>query len=359
MPADRRELALIQTWLNSSGEDQGQGLAELLERLRLSISNLSSLGVITFAQTPIFPGGATLLTNPLTVTLLFSPDATFDIGATGASRPRDIFVSRDITLGRDAVIAGVIKAGSGVVVLTDATGKIVAIDATRFASLNGSALTNLTAGNLTGTYAALDGSLITLLNASNLGSGTVPTARLGSGTASSTTFLSGDQTYKKTPFGIYIPTLSNVLNTAIETTVADWSIPASDIADGDALEILFYFLAKNNKGTSGTMTAKINIGASAQATLVGAATWSNNAAEFRASHPLYLVRIGADLWVNDRSDVTALWNSDVPGTVGTQLITPANWTSTQSLQLKVTLSAADASFYLKPQSAVLRRIRNT
>ena len=33
-------------------------------------------------------------------------------------------------------------------------------------------------------------------NATNLASGTVPTARLGSGTANSTTFLSGDQTYK-------------------------------------------------------------------------------------------------------------------------------------------------------------------
>jgi hypothetical protein len=33
-------------------------------------------------------------------------------------------------------------------------------------------------------------------NASNLSTGTVPTARLGSGTADSTTFLSGDQTYK-------------------------------------------------------------------------------------------------------------------------------------------------------------------
>ena len=38
-------------------------------------------------------------------------------------------------------------------------------------------------------------------NASNLASGTVPTARLGSGTASSTTILYGDQTYKTEPAG--------------------------------------------------------------------------------------------------------------------------------------------------------------
>jgi hypothetical protein len=42
---------------------------------------------------------------------------------------------------------------------------------------------------------AVDGSLLTNLNASALASGTVPTARLGSGTASSSTFLKGDNTW--------------------------------------------------------------------------------------------------------------------------------------------------------------------
>lgn len=39
------------------------------------------------------------------------------------------------------------------------------------------------------------GAPLTALNASNLASGTVPTARLGSGTASSSTFLRGDNTW--------------------------------------------------------------------------------------------------------------------------------------------------------------------
>ena len=45
------------------------------------------------------------------------------------------------------------------------------------------------------------GASLTALNASELGSGTVPTARLGSGTASSSTILYGDQTYKAEPAG--------------------------------------------------------------------------------------------------------------------------------------------------------------
>ena len=52
-----------------------------------------------------------------------------------------------------------------------------------------------------GTMLATDGSgaSLTALNASELGSGTVPTARLGTGTASSSTILYGDQTYKTEP----------------------------------------------------------------------------------------------------------------------------------------------------------------
>ena len=61
---------------------------------------------------------------------------------------------------------------------------------------SGASLTNLPAAQLSGTAAAINGSNITNLNASNIASGTVPTARLGSGTASSSTFLRGDSTFQ-------------------------------------------------------------------------------------------------------------------------------------------------------------------
>ncbi len=53
----------------------------------------------------------------------------------------------------------------------------------------------ITGGTISVTTLAGAGSGITALNASNLASGTVPTARLGSGTANNTTFLRGDQTW--------------------------------------------------------------------------------------------------------------------------------------------------------------------
>lgn len=55
-------------------------------------------------------------------------------------------------------------------------------------------------GTATATALVGSGSGITALNASNIASGTIPTARLGSGTANSSTFLRGDQTYA-TPAG--------------------------------------------------------------------------------------------------------------------------------------------------------------
>jgi len=76
------------------------------------------------------------------------------------------------------------------------------------------ALTKVTSGGMDGTFpddsivnADINSSAAVALsklatdpsNASNLASGTVPTARLGSGTASSTTILYGDQTYKTAP----------------------------------------------------------------------------------------------------------------------------------------------------------------
>ena len=52
------------------------------------------------------------------------------------------------------------------------------------------------AGVVTATSFSGSGANLTNLDASDLASGTVPTARLGSGTASSSTFLAGDSTFK-------------------------------------------------------------------------------------------------------------------------------------------------------------------
>ena len=134
--------------------------------------------------------------------------------------------------------------GSGVVqvaaVAADAiTGAEIADDAVDSehyvdGSIDNAHINDLGASKLTGTIAdarfpatlpAASGVNLTALNATNLGSGTVPTARLGSGTASSSTFLRGDQTYAEAGGGKVLQILQTVVTAATatigSTTLAD------------------------------------------------------------------------------------------------------------------------------------------
>jgi hypothetical protein len=71
-----------------------------------------------------------------------------------------------------------------------------------------------------GTMLATDGSgaSLTALNASELGSGTVPTARLGTGTASSSTFLAGDNTWGAAGGGKILQAVTATDSTSVNTT---------------------------------------------------------------------------------------------------------------------------------------------
>ena len=85
------------------------------------------------------------------------------------------------TVSNGLVISGVtttsdIKVGSNIILTTTGNGNFSGIVTATTFSGSGASLTNL--------------------NASNIASGTVPTARLGSGTANSSTFLAGDSTFK-------------------------------------------------------------------------------------------------------------------------------------------------------------------
>lgn len=82
--------------------------------------------------------------------------------------------------------------------VSPATGTALAVgDSGDTITVPSGATLDISASTLTppATMPASSGINFTALNATNLGSGTVPTARLGSGTASSSTFLRGDQTY--------------------------------------------------------------------------------------------------------------------------------------------------------------------
>ena len=123
----------------------------------MSLTKIGSIGINTGIQ---FAGVTTVSTLHVGSGVTLSSDG--DIFATGIS-----------TFSED------IKVGSGITLSPDGDGFYTGVvTATTFS------------GALSGS-----GANITAINASNLASGTVPTARLGSGTASSSTFLRGDSTF--------------------------------------------------------------------------------------------------------------------------------------------------------------------
>ena len=97
-------------------------------------------------------------------------------------------------------------------------------------SVPSGATLDISASTLTppATMPASSGINFTALNATNLGSGTVPTARLGSGTASSSTILYGDQTYKAEPSPGKINQITRTFTTTGNSSVGTTSTSYED-----------------------------------------------------------------------------------------------------------------------------------
>ena len=130
-------------------------------------------------------------------------------------------------------------------------------------SVPSGATLDISASTLTppATMPASSGVNFTALNATNLGSGTVPTARLGTGTASSSTVLYGDQTYKAEPGGgillkrevtgvTALTTVTSTTTTSYTDTGLTASITTSETDSTVTCEFSQFF-AMQNSSTSG------------------------------------------------------------------------------------------------------------
>ena len=160
----------------------------------MSLTKIGSIGINTGIQ---FAGVTTVSTLHVGSGVTLSSDG--DVFATGISTfSEDIKVGSGVTISPDGDIfatgvstfSGNLKVGSGVTISPDGDGFYTGVvTATTFSGA-------LAASNLTGALPAISGANLTNLDASDLASGTVPTARLGSGTASSSTFLRGDSSFQ-------------------------------------------------------------------------------------------------------------------------------------------------------------------
>jgi hypothetical protein len=87
-------------------------------------------------------------------------------------------------------------------------------------------------------------------DASNISSGTIATARLGSGTANSTTYLRGDQTWATVSGGdtTYNQTVSDCENTNIRTTLVQFNVPGNTWLDGEYIDVFIHYRVFNTTG---------------------------------------------------------------------------------------------------------------
>ena len=138
----------------------------------------------------------------------------------GGVSATDGFFSGIVTAVGDASFSGNVSVG-GTLTYEDVTNiDSVGLVTARNGIVVGSGITLSKDGDVFFTGIATgNGSGLTALNASNLASGTVPTARLGAGTASSSTFLAGDSTFK------------TVTGTTINTNADNRVITGSDTAN--------------------------------------------------------------------------------------------------------------------------------
>lgn len=219
------------------------------------------------------------------------------------------------------------------------------------------------------------GIAVSNLDAGAITTGTIATARLGTGTANSSTYLAGDQTYKAAVTSVngatgavtvaggdttYSMTIADAENTTTKIDLVAFTIPANALDDGNIVELNWWFEMKNfPNNSSPTFTAEMVVNSSvinSSAYTVGA-----NSTRYRLMK-MWFWRRGSNLFVPrlnvggvnayDPSSTSDLWqNTNAAVNESNYSSLSPSFTSNISVIIKGQWSAANAASWLRTYNA--------
>lgn len=214
------------------------------------------------------------------------------------------------------------------------------------------------------------GIAVSNLDAGAITTGTIATARLGTGTANSSTYLAGDQTYKAAVTSVngatgavtvaagdtrYDVTLLDCENTATKTKIATFTVPAGTWASGEVIELQLALKTLQNTGAQVQLTLGVALtGVTEKTSAVGIN--SNTSTRYVLTN-LRFVRYGSTVFFIGwpTSQLTIFYNGIVhPVYTGNSEFvesTAINFANDVVIDINATWASASASAYLRTEQA--------
>ena len=208
-------------------------------------------------------------------------------------------------------------------------------------------------------------------DASLITTGTLATARLGTGTANSSTYLAGDQTYKAAVTSVngstgavtvgdttYTVTMADVENTTTQLTAAEFTVPANTWSNGEEIILDVHFLSLNSTGSIQTVDYRVGgTGITEQASTGNTAGGVQVAAGFNKLR-LRFVRLGAGVghsYLSSNGGTLASMFADGYPPMFQQsshvFDSSVDFTTNITIYFKMKFGLASANLYARPEHA--------